>query len=225
MKTFITLVLIAVVAWGGWHLLKNTGTQVSVQATESPTATTPGLGGEAPEPSNYVEPTDEATAQGSAQTVATKSPTATTRVASRTPVPVVRSTPTPTSTSAPTSIPTASSSPSPSPTAVLAFRTIAGMNGYGEAGTMVISSTADGQTQISFNIPNAPGTGQQPAYIYRGAGCSTSNEVAYRLNPLSGGSSTTILPISASELLSQNSLQAVVHMNADSMTRVACTSI
>src|SRR5258708_7243425 len=199
MKSFFVLLLIVLAGWGAWYFVHraNTDNSVAVVNTETPVPLY-GQGGQGTvPPGGYVEP--GTTSQGSTQTVATRTPTPVVR---RTPVPNIHRTPVP--------VPTATQSPAPTeaptPEPVLAFRDLGGINGFSEKGTLVISSTADGRTQINFNVANAPSTGTQPAYIYRGASCQASQEVVFGLNPLVAGSSVTILPISAANLLSQNNL-------------------
>ncbi len=202
MKTFIGLVIVAVIAGGGWYWLSNNNeTEVSVEATESPIATLPGLGGEGPEPINFTEP-PEATAEESVQPIATP-----------TRVPPVFRTPTPT--------------PTPSPAPLLVFREVTEMNATGEHGVMLVTADAQGRAVINFNVVGTPAGVIQPAYIYRGANCQVSGEVIFGINPLMNGSSMTILPIRATELLfgSGDPLRLVVHLTADNTTRAACAVI
>ena len=129
----------------------------------------------------------------------------------RTPVPTVRRTPTPT----------------PSPAPLLVFRDVTSMNGSGENGVMLIHTNEQGQAVIDFNIVGAPAGIYQPAYIYRGASCEGDVEAVFGLNALINGSSSTVLPIRAIDLVSgSDPLRLVIHESASQMnTRFACAVV
>ncbi len=207
MKTFLVLVLIAVVGWAGWHWLAGKNTTVSVNATESPSPeqTLPGLGGQGPEPAGY---TDDESASQTSVPVAVTSPHTTTPARTATPRPVASRTPTP------------SSAP------VVAFRSLSALNGSGENGVMSITSAENGNAVINFNMDGMPAGVQQPVYIYSGESCQGSEHVAWGLNPMVNGSGMTILPIKASDLIRSNgTLYLVVQQSTSNNTRVSCAAL
>ncbi len=210
MKTFLALVLAAVLVWGGWNWISNHKTEVSIETTESPEAIMPGLGGEGPEPVNYEDAGDTDIGGLSETSAPVVSPTPVIRVASpRAATP--RPTPTPTATPAP----------------VLAFRNIDSMNGSSETGVMVITSADNGNAVINFNMNSYPGGVSQPTYIYRGTSCQGSEQIVWALNPMFNGSTMTSLPVKASDLISGQGgpYYLVIHQSAENDTRVSCALI
>lgn len=66
--------------------------------------------------------------------------------------------------------------------------TLAAQNGSGETGTAVLTQVG-GDVKVVVSIPNGP-AGPQPAHIHTGT-CASLGGVAYPLQSLTSGSSTT----------------------------------
>lgn len=202
MRALLVILLIIVVGWAGWYLWSKSQNSNNVALNNySNTAS-----------SSPLETIPGYGGQGpepSNYTIATATPISTPkRTAVSTPKPTPRAT------------------PSPTAAPFVAFRTISGLNGFSENGVMAITSTADGKTQLNFNVPDAPNTGSQPMLIYSGPSCLGSTQAAYALNPLINGSSMTILPISPQNFVSgSGGLQLVIQMAMNNNTRVACAVI
>jgi hypothetical protein len=101
--------------------------------------------------------------------------------------------------------------------------TLAAQNGSGETGTAVLTQVG-GDVKVVVSIPNGP-AGPQPAHIHTGT-CASLGGVAYPLQSLANGSSsTTVKGVTIDQLVAAK--DAInVHKSADDLgVYVSCGNI
>ena len=73
-------------------------------------------------------------------------------------------------------------------------------NGSGENGKAVL--TAEGaKTKVVINVEHAPAGVAQPAHIHEGTCSNLDPKPAWKLKPVKGGKSTTVVPVALEKLL------------------------
>ena len=82
----------------------------------------------------------------------------------------------------------------------------------GQVGAVTLFNRGPNATLVVLNVQQPP-PHPQPAALQRAHGCERIDpQIAYRLNPVVDGRSSTIVPVSQDRLLSGN-YSAIVHAN------------
>jgi Cu/Zn superoxide dismutase len=100
---------------------------------------------------------------------------------------------------------------------------IKAQNGSGETGTATLTPQGD-KTKVEVMLNGAPSSAQ-PAHIHEGSCAKLDPKPKYPLENVTGGKSSTVLPVSVSALMS-GGYAINVHKSTDDLkTYVACGDI
>lgn len=93
-----------------------------------------------------------------------------------------------------------------------------------ESGTVTLTEAGE-KVEVAIKIDGEPADANQPAHIHAGV-CPNPGGVLYPLNPVIGGSSTTMIDVTLDTLLSQLPLAINLHKTATELKAyVSCGDI
>jgi len=97
-------------------------------------------------------------------------------------------------------------------------------NNSGQNGTATLTPQGN-KTKVTIEIPNAPSDVAQPAHIHLGSCDKLDKAPKWNLEPVKGGRSTTMVPVSLDTILKDKTAINIHKSAAEAQVYVSCGNI